>query len=59
MPEVQNPEQPQNNAMAKTEEIKKSAYYTALYDAFMTTTLEGDKSILAVSAGGVGLLVPC
>jgi len=57
MPEVQNPEPPQHNAVDTTEELKKSAYYTAIYDAYMTTTMEADKSILAVSAGGVGLLV--
>lgn len=57
MAEDQNPEPPQNNSVDKTEDLKKSAYYTALYDAYMTTTMEGDKSILAVSVGGVGLLV--
>jgi hypothetical protein len=57
MPEVQNPEPTQNIPVDNTEDLKKSAYYTALYDAVMTTILEGDKSILTVSAGGVGLLV--
>jgi hypothetical protein len=41
----------------KTVELKKAAYYAATYDAFMATTIEADKSILTVSAGGVGLLV--
>lgn len=53
MADEKNPAQPSD----KTTDMKMSAYYTATYDAYMATTIEADKSILTVSAGGVGLLV--
>jgi hypothetical protein len=39
------------------ENLKKTALYTALYSAYFGTIFEADKSILTISAGGVGLLV--
>lgn len=36
---------------------KEIAYYSALVTGWLTTRLEHDKSILALSAGGIGLLV--
>lgn len=57
MIENQNPDSMQDNLQDKTVELKKSAYYTATYGAYMATIIEADKSILTVSAGGVGLLV--
>ncbi len=57
MPPNDTHDSSQDNTEAKTVEMKKSAYYAATYDAFMATIFEADKSILTVSAGGVGLLV--
>lgn len=57
MAENQTTESTQDSSQTKTVELKKSAYYSATYDAFMATIIEADKSILTVSAGGVGLLV--
>lgn len=55
--ENNNLDSPSNNIQSQPEDLKKSAYYSAMYNAFMATLIEADKSILAVSAGGIGLLV--
>ncbi len=57
MTENNNLDSPSNNIQSQPEDLKKSAYYSAMYNAFMATLIEADKSILAVSAGGIGLLV--
>jgi hypothetical protein len=36
---------------------KKTAYYSALLEAWLATRMEKDKSLLMLSAGGVGVLV--
>ena len=43
--------------MANEREQKEIAYYSALVNGWLTTRLEHDKTILVLSAGGVGLLV--
>jgi hypothetical protein len=39
------------------EHLKKVEFYSQSYASFFSTTIEKDKSILAVSAGGIGLLI--
>lgn len=39
------------------QEARISAFYSALTDAWISTKLEKDKSLLAISAGAIGLLV--
>ncbi|MCK5146915.1 DUF1980 domain-containing protein [bacterium] len=41
----------------KTEEEKKAAFYSSLMSGWLETKLEKDKSILMLSAGGIGLLI--
>lgn len=47
-------ENQQNNDQNKEKSI---AYYSALVNAWIETKMEGDKSIISLSAGGIGLLV--
>lgn len=58
-PEVTQAASSGETTQQQTEEdiLKKSALYTALYSAYFGTVFEADKSILTISAGGVGLLV--
>lgn len=44
-------------AQQENEKERELAFYAAALDAFYTTSLEYDKSLFALSAGGVGLLV--
>ena len=57
MAENQKPDTSQNSPQPQDVELKKPAYYSAIYDAYFATLIEADKSILTISAGGVGLLV--
>jgi energy-converting hydrogenase Eha subunit E len=41
----------------KTEEEKEVQYYSALVNAWFTTKLEKDKTLITLSAGAIGLLV--
>lgn len=43
--------------MTNEREQKEIAFYSALVNGWLTTRLEHDKTILTLSAGGVGLLV--
>ena len=47
---------PQNQEIDITKE-KRTAYYSALVEAWLATRMEKDKSLLMLSAGGVGVLV--
>lgn len=46
-----------NTKTVEDDNLRKSALYQAIYAAYFGTLLEADKSILTISAGGVGLLV--
>jgi glucan phosphoethanolaminetransferase (alkaline phosphatase superfamily) len=40
-----------------TEQQKDVAYYTALVNAWIQTKIEHDKTLISLSAGGIGLLI--
>ena len=49
-----------NNGPAEQDRLyeqKEVAYYSALVQAWVSTRIEKDKTLIAVSAGGIGLLV--
>jgi MFS family permease len=48
--------QPDDQKIDITKE-KQTAFYSALLEAWLETTMEKDKSLLMLSAGGVGILV--
>ena len=47
----------ENNSENKENQEKEIAFYSASLQAWFTTRIERDKSLLTLSAGGIGLLI--
>lgn len=43
--------------MAEDARVRDDVYYAVLLDAFVNSRMERDKSLLALSSGGVGLTI--
>ena len=46
-----------DDPLNKTEDGKQNAYFSSLVNAFIETSLIKDKSLLTLSAGGIGLII--